>query len=113
MPQPYEVSNPEKATQLSRESFNDQNQQERDRFVLNPNENCDYIVDLVISVDDMTDLEPDFARLYPKIWKHAFSAKFLDAKQSHPIFRAFYFPLYSEEFCVYNNYTLYKNARKI
>ena len=82
-----------------------------DRFI--KAENCDYIVDLKVSKEDQTVLEPDFSLSHGNMWKSVFNAQFLDAKKSHPIFRAFYVPYYSEKFCVYNNYILYKNVRKI
>ena len=113
LPQPYDNSHPKEATRISRASFNDQNKQERNRFISNPNENCDYIVDLEVPIADQTKLEPNFGKLYPEIWKPEFSAEFLDARRSHSIFRAFYFPCYSEKFCSFNNYILYKNIKKL
>ena len=113
LPQPYDNSQPNDATRISRASFNDQNKQERNRFISNPNKNCDYVVDLEVPIADQTNLEPNFAKLYPEIWKPVFSTKFLDAKRSHAIFRAFYFPYYSEKYCSFNNYILYKNVKKL
>ena len=70
--------------------------------------NCDYIVDLEVIKDDQTALEPNFSLLNGNMWKSVFSSQFIDAKRSHPIFRAFYVPYFSEKFCVYSNYILYK-----
>ena len=81
-----------------------------DRFI--KVKNCDYIVDLEVIKDDQTALEPNFSLLNGNMWKSVFSSQFIDAKRSHPIFRAFYFPYYSDKFCVYNNYILYKNVGK-
>lgn len=113
LPQPYDSSYPKEATKISRASFNDQNKQERNRFISNPNKNCDYIVDLEVSIADQTNLEPNFAKMHPEIWKPEFSAKFLNAKRSPTIFRAFYFPYYSEKLCSFNNYIIYKNVKKL
>ena len=113
LPQPYDNSHPKEATKISRASFNYQNKQERNRFILKPNENCDFIVDLEVPIADQTNLEPNIAKQYPELWKQEFSAEFLDAKRSHTIFRAFYFPYYSEKYCSFNNYVLYRNMRKL
>ena len=112
LPQPYDVTvNSLESTRLIRDTFNDQNKQEPNRFVKDPTKECHYIVDQAVHPDDQTELEPNFSVIQPNVWKEEFSVKFLDARRSHSFFRAFYVPVYSESRCTFNNYTLYKNMR--
>ena len=112
LPQPYEISDDIVSTRKTRSTFNDLNLQEGNRFVQDPTLECDYIVDQTVHIDDQTDLEPDFGRINSDVWKPIFSLKFLDAKRSPRLFRAFYVPFLSESKCVFNNYTLFKNIRQ-
>ena len=109
MPQPYDITDLRESTRVIRNTFNDQNRQELNRFVQHPSKECDYIVDQVVHVDDQTEIEPDFGVKEPNVWKEEFSLEFLDAKRSPQLFRAFYIPFYSRSRCTFNNYTLYKN----
>ena len=93
-----------------RNTFNDQNKQELNRFVQDATKECNYIVDQAVHSDDQTVLEPNFGVVEPNVWKEEFSIEFLDAKRSPQIFRAFYVPFYSRSKCTFNNYTLYKNV---
>ena len=112
LPQPYEISDDIVSTRKTRSTFNDLNLQEGNRFVQDPTLECDYIVDQTVHIDDQTDLEPDFGRINSDVWKPIFSLKFLDAKRSPRLFRAFYVPFLSESKCIFNNYTLFKNIRQ-
>ena len=98
------------STRVIRDTFNDKNSQELNRFVQDPVKECDYIVDQVVHIDDQTELEPDFGIKEPNTWKDKFSIEFLDAKRSPQIFRAFYVPFISRSRCTFNNYTLYENV---
>ena len=110
LPQPYDVSDLKESTRLSRATFNDQNKQELNRFVKDPAKDCDFIVDNLVHVDDQSNVEPDFGGLgHSKIWKEELSIEFLDAKRSHPYFRAFYIPFYSRSQCNFSKYVVYKN----
>ena len=112
LPQPYEISDDIVSTRKTRSTFNDLNLQEGNRFVQDPTLECDYIVDQTVHIDYQTDLEPDFGRINSDVWKPIFSLKFLDAKRSPRLFRAFYVPFLSENKCIFNNYTLFKNIRQ-
>ena len=109
LPQPYDNTDVGESTRVARNTFNDQNQPNENRFVKDPIKDCDYIVDQVVHVDDQTELEPDFKIKNPTVWEEQFSIEFLDAKRSPQIFRAFYIPFLSRGRCTFNNYTLYKN----
>ena len=113
LPQPYEIGDDIVSTRKIRSTFNDMNQQEGNRFVQDRTLECDYIVDQTVHIDDQTDLEPDFGRINSDVWKPIFSLKFLDAKRSPRLFRAFYVPFLSESKCIFNDYTLFKNFRQI
>lgn len=110
MPQPYDVTDLKESTRVIRDTFNDKNSQELNRFVQDPVKECDYIVDQVVHIDDQTELEPDFGIKEPNTWKDKFSIEFLDAKRSPQLFRAFYVPFISRSRCTFNNYTLYENV---
>ena len=110
LPQPYDVTDLKEATRVIRNTFNDKNKQELNRYVKDPIKECDYIVDQAVHIDDRTELEPDFGIKDPNAWKEEFSIEFLDAKRSPQLFRAFYVPLFSRSRCTFNNYTLYKNV---
>ena len=112
LPQPYEISDDIVSTRKTRSTFNDLNLQEGNRFVQDPTLECDYIVDQTVHIDYQTDLEPDFGRINSDVWKPIFSLKFLDAKRSPRLFRAFYVPFLNEKQCIFNNYTLFKNIRQ-
>ena len=95
---------------MIRDTFNDQNKQEPNRFVKDPTKECHYIVDQAVHPDDQTKLEPNFSVIQPNVWKEEFSIEFLDPRRSHSFFRAFYVPVYSKSRCTFNNYTLYKKC---
>ena len=109
LPQPYDISDLSQSTKVMRNTFNDQNKQNDNRFVKDPIKECDYIVDQVVPVDDQTELEPDFGIKDPGVWEDQFTLEFIDVKRSPQIFRAFYIPFLSGDRCKFNNYTLYKN----
>ncbi|TIC43277.1 hypothetical protein E3Q08_02357 [Wallemia mellicola] len=69
-------------------NMNDQNKQERDRFV--PVDSCDYIVDVVLPSTTFSELEPDFAN--SNDWTIATSLPILDASLSHIATRTLYLP---------------------
>lgn len=92
-------------TWIERENFNDRNEEEPSRYV-SP-DTCHYVVDL-----DLPDqVEEKYARLNP--WQKVYFHDFLNAKQSHPLFRAFYVPWVSEALTQRNRYWLLKNNQLI
>ncbi|GAM20124.1 hypothetical protein SAMD00019534_032990, partial [Acytostelium subglobosum LB1] len=97
LPQPF-ASGPN-ATSIIPSNFNDQNREERDRYV--PVESCHYIIDFDLPTDAAADRytkRDDFETV--------FSAPFMDAAHSSSLARAFYIPFYSADHCTFHNYVL-------
>uniref|UniRef100_A0A8R1EQ51 Mannosyltransferase n=1 Tax=Caenorhabditis japonica TaxID=281687 RepID=A0A8R1EQ51_CAEJA len=84
--------------------MNDQNREEVTRYV--PLESCDYLVDMDRPASDR---EPDF-RTMPDKWKQITHMPFIDAANSHPLFRAFYVPFRSSHRLTFTTYSLYRKV---
>ena len=55
--------------------------------------------------------EPKYSE--EKGWKSVFSSPFLVPHKSHPLFKSFYVPFYSEKYNKFAPYHLFRNLRKI
>ena len=104
LPQPYG-----EATWSNVSHFNDANKEETvNRFDVTLDE-CHLLVDLDLK-HKVTELEPSFASDEDK-WQVLESIEFLDAENSHRIFRAFYVPFISYRYCAFGDYVLLKNRK--
>lgn len=97
----------ENATKVVSSHFNDQNKENPSLYFSDVTK-CDYLVDL--KTDKPTELEPDFEVKYPETFEELTSFDYLDSHNSHRIFRAFYVPFYSSQFCKYSKYVLLRNT---
>ncbi|KAJ8683636.1 hypothetical protein QAD02_019428 [Eretmocerus hayati] len=104
LPQPF--ADHENATSIIQPHFNDMNAEETSRYF--DIERCHFIMDL--DLGKQTVLEPNYSRL-TKNFTIVKSSKFLDASNSHPLFRAFYFPFASSELCSYGSYNLLQSTK--
>lgn len=102
LPQPFS----ENGTRLIQDHFNDQNLEEKSRYIESPNL-CHLIVD--------TDYPEHSGRDHPYSrdpgFKVVFSSPFLDTSKSKPIWRSFYIPIFSEtKIWSFINYNLLQNV---
>ena len=111
LPQPYDETDLKLSTKLVRPTFNDQNREELNRYVTHPASQCDFLVDLEVSDDRETVLEPTYSKDASQ-WSEETSVEFLDAKNSDRFFRAFYVPFLSPTHCKYFKYVLLRNINK-
>ncbi|XP_014219849.1 alpha-1,2-mannosyltransferase ALG9 [Copidosoma floridanum] len=103
LPQPF--LNHENATSIIQPNFNDMNREEPSRYI--DVANCHFLLDLDNGKE--TPSEPNYSRQSNR-FNIVKSSKFLLNSESHPLFRAFYFPFGSSKFCSYGNYNLLQNA---
>ena len=68
---------------------------------------CHLLVDLDSPPGGETELEPRYSA-DTAAWKSVYSERFLDSSNSHPLFRAFYFPLLSSAKNSFLDYHLLK-----
>ncbi|XP_001599180.2 alpha-1,2-mannosyltransferase ALG9 [Nasonia vitripennis] len=103
---PQAFLNHENATSIVQPNFNDLNAEEPSRYF--DVEKCHFLFDLDLGKE--TILEPNYSKQINRftILK---SAKFLDTANSHWLFRAFYFPFASDEFCKYGSYNLLQSSK--
>ncbi|KAJ1969338.1 mannosyltransferase [Dispira parvispora] len=80
---------PPTGTYIIPQGFNDKNQEETDSYV--ELADCDYIVDYYSPKQPASHQEPAFV-LDTKHWRRSVCRPFLDAQNTHPLFRAFYIP---------------------
>lgn len=94
-------------TMIEHEYFNDKN--EEHNFMYFNYEKCDFLLDL--DTGRYTDLEPNYSgRL--KEWTIVKTLPYLDATQSHSLFRAFYIPYLSDYFVKTADFNLLKRKNK-
>ncbi|XP_055329427.1 alpha-1,2-mannosyltransferase ALG9-like [Paramacrobiotus metropolitanus] len=87
--------------------MNDENKEEPSRYI-DPCQ-CDYLVDLD-NPGRETALEPSYVSKSNE-WNIVYREKFLDASNSHRIYRAFYVPFLSERMCSFGDYVLLNRKR--
>ncbi|XP_029828384.2 alpha-1,2-mannosyltransferase ALG9 [Ixodes scapularis] len=93
------------ATRLVPRDMNDQNREERSRYV--QASQCDYLVDT--DGPDVTEREPNYSA--SPDWEVVSSIKFLDSKRSSLYGRVFYIPFVTERWCSYVNYNLLRRIK--
>ena len=89
--------------------MNDENREESEGRYMDVDE-CDYLVDLSVPESDTTELEPNYS-LQNSYWTTIHSEKFLLAKHTDRLARAFYIPVWSERNTVYASYSLLERIR--
>ena len=104
LPQAY--ANHPNATSIIQPHFNDLNKEEPSRY-FDPDK-CHFLLDL--DVGRITELEPNYSHLKSR-FTIIKSVKFLDNIKSHPLYRAFYIPRQSDEYCAYGSYNLLQNVK--
>ena len=87
--------------------MNDENREEPSRYV--DVCTCDYLVDLDIA-GKQSELEPRYVQKKSD-WSIVHKEKFLDAEHSHRLYRAFYVPFLSEQYCNFGRYVLLRRKR--
>lgn len=108
LPAPYNSKNStDDPTKIIHDYFNDQNKaDERSYFDI---EKCHYLIDL--DVDEVgSELEPNYSS-QTQNWVVVKSLPFINARKSHPFFRAFYIPYLSNVYCKFNNFNLLKSTK--
>lgn len=85
--------------------FNDKNQANRAMYF--NQSGCHFVLDL--DLGKYTKLEPNYADQTDLVPRK--SLQFLNAEQSHPLFRAFYFPYLNEHFVHYSNFHLLQRKK--
>ncbi|CAN7992185.1 unnamed protein product [Ixodes hexagonus] len=93
------------ATRIVPRDMNDQNREERSRYVAASQ--CDYLVDT--DGPDATEREPNYSA--SPDWEIVSSIKFLDSKRSSQYARVFYVPFVTERWCSYVNYNLLRRTK--
>jgi alpha-1,2-mannosyltransferase len=101
---PAYYSNEENATQIVHDYFNDMNRENAFMHFKNI-EKCDYMVDLDLKAKKYPPLEPNYSA-QTEHWTILKSLPFLNAQQSHPIYRAFYVPFASFKYIKYGSFNL-------
>lgn len=101
---PAYYSNEENATQIAHSYFNDMNRENPFMHFKNI-EKCDFMVDLDLKAKKNPPLEPNYSA-DTENWKILKKLPFLNAQQSHPIYRAFYVPFVSFKFIKYGSFNL-------
>lgn len=90
--------------------MNNMNNEEPTRYI--PVDECEYLVDQD-RAKAATEFEPRY-KLKTEEWAVATCAPYLEATESHPIYRAWYVPTFSPKFTVFNDYCLLgRRSRKI
>lgn len=101
---PAYYSNEENATQISHDYFNDMNR-EHPFMIFKNIEKCDFLVDLDLKTKKHPPLEPNYSA-DTEYWTVLKELPFLNAQQSHPIYRAFYIPFVSYQHIKYGSFNL-------
>ncbi|XP_042199845.1 alpha-1,2-mannosyltransferase ALG9 [Callorhinchus milii] len=104
LPKPY--AQEPMATRIIPTEMNDQNKEERSRYV--DVRQCHYLVDLDIQSE--TPREPRYSA-NKEDWTVVAYKSFLDAGRSSRFFRAFFIPFLSHQHTIYANYTILKPRR--
>ncbi|KAH3807838.1 alpha-1,2-mannosyltransferase ALG9-like isoform X2 [Dreissena polymorpha] len=104
LPKPYQSTSD--GTRIIPSEMNDMNKEEPSRYV--NVSRCHYLVDLDLPTEAQH--EPRYSQ-DTEDWSVLVSIPFLDAARSHRVFRAFYIPFISSQYCVYENYNLLKTKR--
>ena len=89
-------------------AMNNMNKEEATRYI--PVEECEYLIDQD-RVNAATALEPRY-KLKTEDWGVASCAPYLEATESHPIYRAWYVPTLSPKFTKFNDYCLLGRPRR-
>ena len=100
LPRHY-LENNEFSTKFIHNDFNDQNLEEVSRYV--DIKKCDFLIDS--DFEQYQGRDVPYSR-QPNEWSIVSSRRFLDATNSHSIFRAFYVPFLTEKYCRFINYNL-------
>ena len=101
---PAYFSDEENATQIPHDYFNEMNK--GDSYMIFKNiENCDFFVDLDLKYKKTSQLEPNYSADTDS-WTILREIPFLNAQQSHPIYRAFYIPFVSFKYIKYGSFNL-------
>lgn len=101
---PAYYSDSENATQIVHNYFNDMNREEE--FMLFDYAKCNYLIDLDLKQKKYnTELEPNYSER-TKEFAIIKTLPFLNTRDSHQIFRAFYVPFISERYLVYADFNL-------
>lgn len=105
---PAYYSNDENATQIIHSYFNDMNKENSFMHFKNI-EKCDFLIDLDLKMKKTPPLEPNYSadKEYWTIFKEL---PFLNAQQSHPIYRAFYVPFVSYKHIRHGSFNLLQKA---
>ncbi|GAB1611180.1 alpha-1,2-mannosyltransferase ALG9-like [Argonauta hians] len=106
LPKPY-YQGPDSTSTIP-SHMNDMNMEEPTRYI--NISKCHYLIDLDVPTE--TSLEPRYSDRTQE-WKVLVSSKFLYPKVSHRIFRAFYVPFVSSQYCTYLDYNLLKAVRPV
>lgn len=101
---PAYYSDEENATQVVHNYFNDMNK-ENAFMIMNNIENCDYLVDLDLKEKKHPPLEPNYSA-DTEHWTILKQLPFLNARLSHPIYRAFFIPFVSYKHIKYGSFNL-------
>lgn len=101
---PAYFSHEENATQIPHDYFNDMNRENKLMYFKNI-EKCDFMLDLDLKMKKTPPLEPNYSA-DTEHWKILKELPFLNAQQSHPIYRAFYVPFVSYKYIKYGSFNL-------
>ncbi|XP_063984376.1 alpha-1,2-mannosyltransferase ALG9 isoform X2 [Diachasmimorpha longicaudata] len=104
LPQPFSVL--PIGTSVIQPNFNDMNKEEPSRYF--DIEKCHFIMDIDTGTE--TILEPNYSR-HTDTFAIVKSSDFLISTKSHPIFRAFYVPFISPEYCKFGSYNLLRSTK--
>ncbi|XP_058808274.1 alpha-1,2-mannosyltransferase ALG9 isoform X2 [Phymastichus coffea] len=104
LPQPF--ADDVNATSIIQSNFNDINEEEPSRYF--DVEKCHFILDLDLNKETIG--EPNYSRQTNR-WIIIKSSKFLNAANSHMLFRAFYVPFVSDNYCTYGSYNLLQSTK--
>lgn len=101
---PAYYSNEEDATQIVHNYFNDMNKENSFMHFKNIDK-CDFLVDLDLKSKKNPPLEPNYSA-DTENWTILKQIPFLNAQQSHPIYRAFYIPFVSFKHIKHGSFNL-------
>ncbi|XP_012252677.2 alpha-1,2-mannosyltransferase ALG9 isoform X2 [Athalia rosae] len=103
---PQSFSDQENGTSIIQPHFNEMNKEEPSRYF--DIERCHFLLDLDLGRESA--LEPNYSH-QPDHFTIIKSSDFLDASNSHPLFRAFYIPFVSHNFCSFGSYNLLQSTK--
>jgi alpha-1,2-mannosyltransferase len=101
---PAYYTDEENATQIPHDYFNDRNKGDN-YMIFKSIENCDFLVDLDLKAKKTPPLEPNYSADTER-WTILKEIPFLNAHQSHPIYRAFYIPFVSFKYIKHGSFNL-------